>query len=68
MGQRHDRKVSTTIYLTREQDEALEQLSRATDIPKAVMIRRGVDLALDWYANREELIEKGAAQEDDDAV
>lgn len=40
------RKVSTTVYLTPEQDEQLRLLSARTKIPIAVYIRQGIDLVL----------------------
>lgn len=42
-------KVSTTVYLGADQAEALADIQRKTGIPRSVMIRRGVDLAIDWY-------------------
>jgi predicted DNA-binding protein len=40
------RKISTTVYLTSEQDAALRELSRVTKVPTAVFIREAVDLFL----------------------
>mgnify|MGYP002844696172 CR=1 FL=1 len=40
------KKVSTTVYLTPEQLEALKQLSERTRVPVAEYIREGVDLVL----------------------
>jgi Ribbon-helix-helix domain len=47
------RKDQTTVYLTPEQHEALIEISRRTRVPMAVMIRRGVDLALAEWAKEE---------------
>ena len=38
------RKVSTTIYLTMEQDESLRQLSDDTGVPVAEYVRRGINI------------------------
>ena len=40
------KKVSTTVYLTVEQDELLHKLSERTKVPVAVYIREGVDLVI----------------------
>jgi predicted DNA-binding protein len=47
------RKVSTTIYITPEQNEALKVLALKTKVPVAEYIRQGIDLILD--RNREQL-------------
>lgn len=54
-----DKKFSTTVYLEPGQHTALMELSKKNDVPMAVMIRRGVKLAIDYYEEREELIEEG---------
>jgi predicted DNA-binding protein len=43
------RKISTTIYVTPEQDEALKLLNARTKVPVAEYIRQGIDLVLDKY-------------------
>lgn len=43
------RKVSTTIYITPEQNERLRELHERTKVPVAVYIREGIDLVLDKY-------------------
>ena len=43
------KKLSTTIYITEEQDQRLKELSRRTKVPVAVYIREGIDLVLDRY-------------------
>lgn len=40
------RKVSTTIYITEEQNEALKRLNEHTKVPVAEYIRQGIDLIL----------------------
>jgi hypothetical protein len=40
------RKVSTTIYITPEQDELLKALNARTKVPVAEYIRQGIDLIL----------------------
>lgn len=37
------RKVSTTIYITEEQNELLKRLSELTRVPVAEYIRQGID-------------------------
>ncbi|WP_428264264.1 ribbon-helix-helix domain-containing protein [Haliangium sp.] len=43
------RKVSTTVYITPEQDQLLKQLHQRTKVPVAEYIRQGIDLVLDKY-------------------
>jgi predicted DNA-binding protein len=43
------KKISTTIYITPEQNEALKALSGKTKVPVAEYIRQGIDLVLDKY-------------------
>lgn len=45
------KKVSTTIYITPEQNEQLKLLHERTKVPIAVYIREGIDLVLAQYAN-----------------
>jgi predicted DNA-binding protein len=40
------KKVSTTVYITREQDEALKRLSAHTKVPVAEYIRQGIEMVL----------------------
>jgi hypothetical protein len=40
------RKISTTVYLTPDQDELLKSLSARTKVPVAEFIRQGIDLIL----------------------
>ncbi len=43
------KKISTTIYITEEQDRRLKELNRRTKVPVSVYIREGIDLVLDRY-------------------
>ena len=40
------KKISTTVYVTPEQNEALHLLHNRTKVPVAVYIREGIDLVL----------------------
>jgi predicted DNA-binding protein len=46
------KKISTTVYITPEQNEALHLLHDRTKVPVAVYIREGIDLALKQYADQ----------------
>ena len=43
------KKISTTVYITPEQDEQLKQLHEKTKVPVAEFIRQGIDLVLKKY-------------------
>ena len=43
------KKISTTIYITPEQNERLKQLNKRTKVPIAVYIREGIDMVLEQY-------------------
>jgi hypothetical protein len=45
------KKLSTTIYVTPEQNDALRLLHARTKVPVAVYIREGIDLVLRHYAH-----------------
>jgi hypothetical protein len=45
-GQMARKKVSTTIYITPDQDEKLKLLNERTKVPVAVYIREGIDMVL----------------------
>ena len=45
------KKISTTIYVTIEQNERLKVLHERTKVPVAVYIREGIDLVLRQYAH-----------------
>lgn len=44
------KKISTTVYITEEQNENLKKLHERTRVPIAEYIRQGIDLVLDRYA------------------
>jgi len=43
------KKISTTVYITPEQDARLKQLHARTKVPVAEYIRQGIDLVLAKY-------------------
>lgn len=43
------KKLSTTVYITEEQDQKLKELSRRTKVPVSVYIREGIDLVIERY-------------------
>ena len=43
------KKLSTTVYITPEQDAALKQLNSKTKVPVAEYIRQGIELVLEKY-------------------
>ena len=43
------KKISTTIYITPEQNDRLKLLHERTKVPIAVYIREGIDLILKHY-------------------
>lgn len=45
------KKISTTIYVTPEQNEQLKLLHDRTKVPTSVYIREGIDLVLRHYAH-----------------
>ena len=46
------KKISTTIYITPEQNELLKDLSQKTKVPVAEYIRQGIDLVLEKYRDQ----------------
>lgn len=44
------KKISTTIYITPEQNDQLKLLHERTKVPIAVYIREGIDLVLDKHS------------------
>lgn len=44
------KKVSTTLYLTPEQYDALKKISERTRVPVAVYVREGLDLVIEQYS------------------
>jgi len=49
----NDKKVSTTVYITKSQAEKLKLLHERTKVPVAEYIRQGIDLVL--KANEDKL-------------
>jgi hypothetical protein len=45
------KKISTTIYVTPEQNEQLKLLHGRTKVPIAVFIREGIDMVLAKHAH-----------------
>ena len=45
------KKISTTVYITPEQDERLKELNDRTKVPVAEYIRQGIDLVLKEYGH-----------------
>jgi len=43
------KKISTTVYITPEQNERMHLLHTRTKVPVAVYIREGIDLVLKRY-------------------
>ena len=43
------KKISTTIYITPEQNDLLKALNQKTKVPVAEYIRQGIDLVLEKY-------------------
>lgn len=46
------KKLSTTVYITPEQNVLLKQLHERTRVPVAEYIRQGIDLVLEKYADK----------------
>ncbi len=46
------KKISTTVYVTPEQNDALRTLHERTKVPVAVYIREGIDLVLAKHADQ----------------
>lgn len=46
------KKISTTIYITPEQNELLKVLNQKTKVPVAEYIRQGIDLVLEKYRDQ----------------
>ena len=45
------KKISTTVYITEEQNEKLKALNTKTKVPIAEYIRQGIDLILEKHKN-----------------
>jgi predicted DNA-binding protein len=46
------KKLSTTVYITPEQNQLLKELHERTKVPVAEYIRQGIDLVLEKYADK----------------
>jgi hypothetical protein len=46
------KKISTTVYITPEQDARLKLLHARTKVPVAEYVRQGIDLILDKYRDQ----------------
>jgi hypothetical protein len=46
------KKISTTVYITPEQDAQLKALHGRTKVPMAEYIRQGIDLVLEKYRDQ----------------
>jgi len=46
------KKISTTVYITPEQNTLLKELHQRTKVPVAEYIRQGIDLVLEKYADQ----------------
>ena len=44
-----NKKITTTVYITEEQNQMLKELNRRTKVPVAEFIREGIDLVLDKH-------------------
>ncbi len=45
------KKLSTTVYITEEQNEQLKKLNDKTKVPIAEFIRQGIDMVLEKYGD-----------------
>ncbi len=46
------KKISTTVYITPDQNDLLKQLNQKTKVPIAEYIREGIDLVLEKHKNQ----------------
>ena len=46
------KKISTTVYITEDQNEKLKILNKKTKVPVAEYIRQGIDMVLERYKNQ----------------
>ena len=46
------KKISTTVYITQEQNEKLKELNGKTKVPIAEYIRQGIDMVLEKYKDQ----------------
>ena len=52
------RMVSTSVYLPDDQLKDLNKAARKLDVSRAMLIRKGIDMALAWADERAEILEK----------
>jgi len=45
------KKISTTIYITQDQHDALKAISEQTRVPVSVYIREGIDLVIERHCH-----------------
>ncbi len=48
----NDKKISTTVYITKSQAEKLKLLHERTKVPVAEYIRQGIDLVLKAHEDK----------------
>jgi len=57
------KKISTTVYITQDQNEKLKLLNKKTKVPVAEYIREGIDMVLEKHKDnlpgQMSLVEKG---------
>ena len=46
------KKITTTVYITPEQNQLLKELNRRTKVPVAEFIREGIDMVLEKHRDR----------------
>ena len=46
------KKISTTVYITQEQNQLLKQLNQKTKVPIAEYIREGIDLVFEKHRHQ----------------
>lgn len=51
------KRVSTTVYITPEQERQLKLLNGHTRVPVAEYVRQGIDMVLSKYADQLPLVE-----------
>ena len=54
------KRKTTSVYIDDDQLKTLRALSKELEVTMAAMIRRGIDLAIDWYEERKELLERNS--------
>lgn len=46
------KKISTTVYITPEQNDLLKVLNEKTKVPVSEFVRQGIDLVLEKYKDQ----------------